>query len=382
MSTDSAARLKALLAAAHRRHRRRHGHDDPGPPARARRTSAASASRTTRKDLKGNSDLLCLTQPDVDRGDPPPVPRGGRRHRRDQHLQRARRSRWPTTAWRRTVYELNVAGARGWRGARWTPFAAEHPDAAALRGRRAGADQPHGLDVARRQRPRRAPGHLRRAGGGLPRAGARPGRRRRRPAAGGDHLRHAELQGRAVRHRAACSTRAARRRAGHGLGHDRGPERPHALRARRSRRSGTRSRTPTCSASGINCALGAEADAAVRRGAVAHRARASSAATRTRACPTRSAASTRRRSAWRPTCASSRRTAGSTSWAAAAARRPTHIRAIAEAVRGLTPRELPHARAATRACQRPGAADHPARTPTSSTSASAPTSPARPSSPS
>ena len=33
------------------------------------------------------------------RGDPPGVPRGRRRHHRDQHLQRATRSRWPTTAW-------------------------------------------------------------------------------------------------------------------------------------------------------------------------------------------------------------------------------------------------------------------------------------------
>ena len=34
-------------------------------------------------------------------GHPPRIPRGGRRHPGDQHLQRERGSRWPTTAWRR-----------------------------------------------------------------------------------------------------------------------------------------------------------------------------------------------------------------------------------------------------------------------------------------
>ena len=51
-------------------------------------------------DLQGNNDLLTLTQPDDHRRHPPRVPRGRRRHHRDEHLQRAARSRWPTTAWR------------------------------------------------------------------------------------------------------------------------------------------------------------------------------------------------------------------------------------------------------------------------------------------
>ena len=41
-------------------------------------------------DLSGNNDLLTLTQPDIIAGDPPRVPRGRRRHHRDQHVQRQR----------------------------------------------------------------------------------------------------------------------------------------------------------------------------------------------------------------------------------------------------------------------------------------------------
>ena len=41
------------------------------------------------RDLKGANDVLGLTQPDDHRRDPSPVPRGRRRHHRDQHLQRA-----------------------------------------------------------------------------------------------------------------------------------------------------------------------------------------------------------------------------------------------------------------------------------------------------
>ena len=60
-----------------------------------------------------------LTRPDVDRGDPRRVPRGRRRHHRDQHVQRDPRSRRPTTSCEPVVYELNLAGgaprARGRR---------------------------------------------------------------------------------------------------------------------------------------------------------------------------------------------------------------------------------------------------------------------------
>ena len=128
----------------------------------------------------------------------------------------------------------------------------------------------------------------------LLRAGARPGRRRRRPAAGRDGLRHAELQGRAVRHRAATSTSAARRV-------------PVMVSVTIIDQSGRTLSGQTVEAFwnsishadllsvGINCALGAEGDAAVRRGAVADRARLRQLLPERRACPTPSAASTRRR---------------------------------------------------------------------------------------
>jgi hypothetical protein len=58
---------------------------------------------------------------------------------------------------------------------------------------------------------------------------ARPDRRRRRPPAGRDGLRHAERQGGDLRHRARCSTER-RRPAADDLRHHHRPVRPHALR--------------------------------------------------------------------------------------------------------------------------------------------------------
>jgi hypothetical protein len=49
------------------------------------------------KSLKGNGDLLQLTRPGRRRGDPRGLSARRRRHRRDQHLRRDRRSRRPTT---------------------------------------------------------------------------------------------------------------------------------------------------------------------------------------------------------------------------------------------------------------------------------------------
>ena len=38
------------------------------------------------RDVKGNNDLLNLTQPHIDPGDPPPIPGGRRGHHRNQHV--------------------------------------------------------------------------------------------------------------------------------------------------------------------------------------------------------------------------------------------------------------------------------------------------------
>ena len=87
--------------------------------------------------------------------DPRRVPRGRRRHHRDQHLQRDARSRRPTTAWRRSCYELNVAAARLAREAA-DRLDRAHAATAALRRRRDRPDEPHALALARRQRPARS----------------------------------------------------------------------------------------------------------------------------------------------------------------------------------------------------------------------------------
>ena len=95
--------------------------------------------------------------------------------------------------------ELNVAAARLARECadEWT---AKTPDKPRFVAGVLGPDQPHRVDLARRQRSRAARNvTLRRAGRRLRRGDRGPGRRRRRPAPGRDDLRHAERQGRAVR---------------------------------------------------------------------------------------------------------------------------------------------------------------------------------------
>jgi hypothetical protein len=64
-----------------------------------------------------------------------------------------------------------------------------------------GPTSPHRVDLAGRQRPRLPQRDFRRAGRQLHRGDHRPGRGRRRHPAGRDGVRHAERQGRAVRHR-------------------------------------------------------------------------------------------------------------------------------------------------------------------------------------
>ena len=140
--------------------------------------------------------------PRGDRGDPPALSRGRRRHHRDQHVQferhlagrlrpgvagpgtqprRLRRLRGePRTTWRHDTGRARfVAGALGPtnRTASLSPDVND-PGYRAVTFDELVAD--------------------------LRRADPRAGRRRRRPAAGRDHLRHAERQGRAVRHRGRC----------------------------------------------------------------------------------------------------------------------------------------------------------------------------------
>ena len=139
--------------------------------------------------------------------DPPALFPRRRRHRRDQHLLRHRRSPRPTTACEAIVYELNREGARLAREAARRGRDGGRPPP--LRRRRARADQPHALDLAGRQQsglPRR---HLRRAARRLRRAGARADRRRRRHHPDRDDLRHAQRQGGDLRDRGGLRRDAA-----------------------------------------------------------------------------------------------------------------------------------------------------------------------------
>ena len=193
----------------------------------------------------------------------------------------------------------------------------------------------------RRRRPSRRtstiPGaqhHLRRAGRRLRGEARGPDRGRRRPAAGRDHLRHAERQGRHLRH-----DRGALRELGIELpvmisGTITDASGPHPVRPddrgllELGRHAG---RWPSAST-----APSAPTELRPYVEAGARRRRATSARTPTPACPTSSASTTRRRRTWRRARRTSPRAAWSTSSAAAAARPRAH-RAIAEAVAGVRP---------------------------------------------
>ena len=148
-----------------------------------------------------------------------------RRHRLDQHLlldpHRASRLRHGgdrlRTEPRRRAPRPRRRAHRARRGRQAT-----------LRHRRHRPDQPHRLDLARRFQSELSRGHLRRTARRLHRTGARPARRRRRCAADRDHLRHAQRQGRDLRHRrrARC---ARHRSAGDDLRHHHRPLRPAAV---------------------------------------------------------------------------------------------------------------------------------------------------------
>ncbi len=91
----------------------------------------------------------------------------------------------------------------------------------------------------------------------LQHASPRPGRRRRRPPAARNRLRHAQRQSRALRHRGIF--RGLRQsRSGHRLRHHRGPQRPHALRPDRRSLLDFGLAHAAASRVGMNCALGAK----------------------------------------------------------------------------------------------------------------------------
>ena len=182
----------------HPRARRRHGHDDPAPQARGARLPQPAAGRPS-QGAEGQQRPHRADPARRAGGDPRGVPGRRRRHHRDQHLlehgDRPGRLR-PRAAGLRA--EPRVGADRPPRRRR---LDGAHARQAALRRRRARPDQQVAVDLAQGRRPGVPLRHLRRGAAGLPRAGPRPARRRRRRAAGRDHLRHAHLEGGAGRRR-------------------------------------------------------------------------------------------------------------------------------------------------------------------------------------
>ena len=213
------------------------------------------ASPITRHDLKGNNDLLVLTRPDIIGGI------------HDAYLDAGadiiETNTFNATAVAQAdyglealVYEINVAGARIAQAARRTTWTAKTPDQPRFVAGAIGPTNrtlsisPDVNDPAFRASPST---QLRDAYRG---AGARPHRRRRRPAPGRDHLRHAERQGRAGRHRGGVR-REGHRAPGDDLGDHHRPQRPHALRPDDRRLLDRRCAHAKPFSVGINCALGA-----------------------------------------------------------------------------------------------------------------------------
>ena len=132
---------------------------------------------------------------------------------------------------------------------------------------------------------------------GLWRADQRPARRRRRSAAGRNHLRHAERQGGALRHRG--DRRGARhRRAGDDLRHHHRQIRPPAVGPIARRRSGIRCVTPGPSPSALTARSAPKICAPTSPISAASPIR-WSAPIRMPACPMNSASTTRARNTWR-----------------------------------------------------------------------------------
>ena len=283
----------ALLRRADPRARRRDGHDDPALPASARRTSAASGSPTTRSDLRGNSDLLCLTQPDVVREIHAAYLAAGADIISTNSFTATRIAQADYGLSRRRAARSTRPRARLAREAADAAEAARRP--AALRRRVAGPDQPDRLDLARTSTtPRPATSRFgelaaayREAAEGL--------------IAGGADLLLVETIFDTLNAKAAIfahrgGVRGARAAGSRSSSAGRSSTRRGRTLSRpdASRRSGRASATRDPMLVGLNCALGREAAPRARRGAGPARRRAARRLPQRRACPTSSAATTRR----------------------------------------------------------------------------------------
>ena len=145
------------------------------------------------RPLRGNNDILCITRPQV-------ITELTTAYL-DAGADLISTNTFTSTSIAQADYgtedlahELNLAAARLARAAADSLHCRKPGEAALGRGFDR-ADQPHALDVGRRQRPGRAGGRLRRALRRLPRAGDRASRGWRRPLPCRDGVRHAQRQG-------------------------------------------------------------------------------------------------------------------------------------------------------------------------------------------
>ena len=262
----------------------RHRLDGGGLPRRALRAPPAAT-------CKGNNDVLVLTRPDVIREIHDAVPRGRRRHHRDQHLQQHgdRAGRLRPRGARLRAERRRRAASRAQAADEWTARTPDRPRfvAGAIGPtNRTLSISPDVNDPAFRAVTF---DELRDA---YARAGARPAstaastccwsrrsstRSTRRPRSSPSTR---------------CSRRAARRAAGHDLGHDHRPQRPHAVGPDRRGVLDRRSRTRSPFSVGHQLRARRARDAAVPRGARRASPTRASAAIRTPACRTRSASTT------------------------------------------------------------------------------------------
>ena len=184
---------------AHPDPRRRHGHHDPALQARRGRLSRR-ALQGSRHDLKGNNDLLVLTQPEIISEIHNAYLEAGA-DIIETNTFNAQAISQADYGLEDLAYEMNVAAAKLARDAAdaWTAKTPDKPRFVA------GAIGPTNR-TASISPDVNNPGfrnvELRRAGRGLHRAGARADRGRRRHHPDRDDLRHAERQGRRLRRRA------------------------------------------------------------------------------------------------------------------------------------------------------------------------------------
>ena len=252
--------------------------------------------------------------------------------------------------------ELNRAAARV---ARDVADDAEAERPAPLRRRRPRPDQPHRIALARCQRSRHSATSTSTARGDLRESGARPARRRRRPAAGRDHLRHPQRQGGDLRDRGAASSSSGRPRPGDDLGNDHRPERAHAVGSDgRSVLELRRARAPPDDRAQLRARR--QGAAAARAGARSRRAGALSAHPNA-GLPNEFGGYDESPGRHGADCSANSRGSGLVNIVGGCCgTTPEHIRAIAEAVRGLEPRRPPVVEPPLPA-ERPRAARHRAR---------------------